>query len=852
MSAPLPPPLVAGDPQGRLRLPFGVWVVFIALVQITLGIVWSQLIDHSSTLATLPGLIIPSGVVLALALARDSRFWISAAAAQFIYALAGNTSLEYSLLLAAIAALEVLFTCWVMRKLNFSAQLDSPRQWIALVVVLALGTQNFSTLGYIFVLQASQPLLHTSLWDAYSHLWALSLIEKMLVIPIVLACIGPRSQHPSTPEFLLSTLILGVASFYAYQFGSNGLFLLLPLLALLATRLTLLLFSCSLLCMTVIMLAVQWFLYPTATEEAPALLWFLLGSLPLAITCNLSYRTQQLKQAQNLHTSDQYDKLFTHAPVLINGFDTEGRCVIWNKECERVFGWKREELQQIADPLSVLYPDSIQRAAARQSIFSREVSFQTWHPRTKQGHRLSTLWGNIQIDENQAIGIGINLSDHARAEQELLLAKERYENLVQRIPVGVFTLRQSLDGAILYEYVSPRLCEMYNLSDKAIYADPKAISDCWHEEDRAETIRLTAEARAWLRPMRLDTRAIINGQERWIRIESNSTRLPNGDILCDGVQTDITESRRNEFEQRIAASVFKRSYDSILILDDQHRIINANPSAIRLSGYTLSELRGHTVDLLLPPSSQAVDYQRAIWQEVMTTGAWQGEVTMHSHNQTERPLQVSIVPVRNNKGAILRYIVVGTDVSLLKAREARLERLAHFDSLTQLPNRYLLTDRLRQALSHADRSQNLLATCYVDLDGFKAVNDQYGHSIGDMLLKEVALRLTSKLRKTDTVARLGGDELVLLLGDFKAPEDTTALLQELLTLLAQPYHIHGLQPITVSASIGVSFYPTDATDPDRLLQLADQAMYLAKQAGKNTYYFHNQATKESPLAPVSH
>ena len=851
MRAPPSSPFVAGDPQGRTRLPFVVWAVFIALVQIALGIVWGQFLDYSPTLYALPELIIPSGVVLALALARDPRFWISAAAAQFIYALASNISLEYSLLLAAIAALEVLCTCWIMRKLHVTAQLDSPRHLITLMLVLALGTQTLSALAYTAVLQTSQPLLQASLWDAYGSLWATGLIEKLLIIPLILAWLGPRSQHPPITEFLLSTLLLCVASYYAYPFGPNGLFLLLPLLALLATRLNLLLFSCSLLCMTVTLLGMQLYLYSTITE-APALLWFLVGSLPLALTCNISYRTQQLKQAQNLHTSDQYDKLFNHAPVLINGFDAEGRCVIWNKECERVFGWKREELQQVSDPLALLYPDTIQRSAARQSIFSREVSFQTWHPRTKQGHRLSTLWGNIQIDKNQAIGIGINLSDHARAEQELLLAKERYENLVQRIPVGVFTLRQSLDGAISYEYVSPRLCEMYNLSDKAIYADPKAISDCWHEEDRAETIRLTAEARAWLRPMRLDTRAIINGQERWIRIESNSTRLPNGDILCDGVQTDITESRRNEFEQRIAASVFKRSYDSILILDDQHRIINANPSAIRLSGYTLSELRGHTVDLLLPPSSQAVNFQRAIWQEVMTTGAWQGEVTMHSHNQTERPLQVSIVPVRSNKGAILRYIVVGTDVSLLKAREARLERLAHFDSLTQLPNRYLLTDRLRQALSHADRNQTLLATCYVDLDGFKAVNDQYGHNIGDMLLKEVALRLTSKLRKTDTVARLGGDELVLLLGDFKAPEDSSALLQELLSLLAQPYQIHGLPPITVSASIGVSFYPSDATDPDRLLQLADQAMYLAKQAGKNTYYFHNQATKESPLTPASH
>lgn len=849
MSAPLPPPLVAGDPQGRYRLPFGVWAVLLGLIQIALGILWGQFIDRNPILDALPGLIIPTGIVLAFALARDPRFWLSAAIAQFIYALAENYPVAYSLSLAAITGLEIVLTCWVMRKLKFSTQLESPQQFIQLVIVLAAGTQLFSALAYSLVFHISYPLPGPLALNGFISLWSIGIVENLLFLPLVFAWLHPHQTHARVKEFIASLPLLCMATYFAYQQAPTGLFLLLPVLAWLATRQNLLLFSLSMLSMTATALYTQLDLYMAV--DSPTLIWFLVGGLPLAFTCNISLNTQQLKQAKNLQTSDQYEKLFDRAPVLINSFDTDGKCVIWNKECERVFGWKREDLFSMPDPLSVLYPDPVQQSAARQSIFTREVSFQTWHPRNQRGQRLSTLWGNIQIDEHQAIGIGINLSDHVKAEQELLMAKERYENLVQRIPVGVFTLRQSLDGAIRFEYVSPRLCDMYNLSDKAIYADPKVISDCWHEEDRAETLRLIAEARAWLRPMRLDTRAIINGQERWIRIESNSTRLPNGDILCDGVQTDITESRRNEFEQRIAASVFKRSYDSILILDDQQRIINANPSAIRLSGYTLSELRGHTVDLLLPPSSQAVDYQRAIWQEVMNTGAWQGEVTMHSHNQTERPLQVSIVPVRNNKGAILRYIVVGTDVSLLKAREARLERLAHFDSLTQLPNRYLLTDRLRQALSHADRNQTLLATCYVDLDGFKAVNDQYGHSIGDMLLKEVAIRLIGKLRKTDTVARLGGDELVLLLGDLKTPDDCRAVLQELLSLLAQPYQINGLQPIVISASIGVSFYPTDTPDPERLLQLADQAMYLAKQAGKNTYYFHNQATKESHLEHTS-
>lgn len=200
-------------------------------------------------------------------------------------------------------------------------------------------------------------------------------------------------------------------------------------------------------------------------------------------------------------------------------------------------------------------------------------------------------------------------------------------------------------------------------------------------------------------------------------------------------------------------------------------------------------------------------------------------------------------PIRDEHGDIKRVAGIAEDITERQAYQQHLEDLAHYDPLTHLPNRRLLADRMRQALAHGQRTGRLLAVCMLDLDGFKAVNDRFGHKMGDQLLIGVAQRLQDSLRGEDTVARLGGDEFVLLLGGLDSVKEVDEALARLLMVIASPYTLSD-HPISISASIGVTLFPSDAGDADTLLRHADHAMYLAKEAGKNRYHLFNPTLEQ--------
>jgi len=223
---------------------------------------------------------------------------------------------------------------------------------------------------------------------------------------------------------------------------------------------------------------------------------------------------------------------------------------------------------------------------------------------------------------------------------------------------------------------------------------------------------------------------------------------------------------------------------------------------------------------------------------VRQDGHWVGERWIRCLNGGECPVHLSIAPIRDGAGVITHYLGVFSDISLLKQQAARLRRLAQYDALTGLPNRILLADRMAQAIAQAERAGKLLAVGYLDLDGFKAINDLHGHEAGDRLLMEMARRIQAALRGGDTVVRLGGDEFVLLLRDIEDMAECEASLGRLLAVIHQPVRLDG-ESVSLSASIGVSLYPSDDQDADTLLRNADQAMYAAKQAGRGRYTFYD-------------
>ncbi|WP_265947016.1 PAS domain S-box protein [Dechloromonas sp. A34] len=308
----------------------------------------------------------------------------------------------------------------------------------------------------------------------------------------------------------------------------------------------------------------------------------------------------------------------------------------------------------------------------------------------------------------------------------------------------------------------------------------------------------------------------------------------NGQPAFFGIAQDISERLIAEERQKLAASVFDNAHEGIMITDPRGWIIEVNATFTELTGYTRDEAVGQSADLLKSGHHEPGVYD-AMWRTIRDVGYWRGEVWNRKKSGEIFVELLTISTVRNRNGQISQFVGIFSDITLLKEHQQRLEHLAHFDALTQLPNRMLLGDRMQTAMAQTERSGKVLAVCYLDLDGFKPVNDLYGHAIGDRLLVEVAQRLKTCVRAGDTVSRLGGDEFVLLFSGLDSVHECDNAIGRVISKLTHPFQIDG-HLISISASIGVTLFPNDGADSDTLLRHADQAMYAAKQAGRNRFH----------------
>ena len=308
------------------------------------------------------------------------------------------------------------------------------------------------------------------------------------------------------------------------------------------------------------------------------------------------------------------------------------------------------------------------------------------------------------------------------------------------------------------------------------------------------------------------------------------------------LRAEVAERNRAEEQLHIAASVFIHAREGAMITAPDGTIIDVNGAFTRITGYRRDEVIGQN-PRILSSGRQEKEHYAAMWHELKTHGHWYGEVWNRRKNGEVFAEMQTISAVRDPQGNIVRYVALFSDITALKDHQFELERIAHYDALTALPNRVLLADRLRQAMAQAQRRGqqqpargNLLAVAYLDLDGFKAVNDTHGHATGDQLLIALATRMTEALREGDTLARIGGDEFVAVLLNLDDVASSVPLITRLLNAAAQSVGVGSLT-IQVSASIGVTFYPqAEGSDADQLLRQADLAMYQAKVSGKNRYH----------------
>ena len=290
---------------------------------------------------------------------------------------------------------------------------------------------------------------------------------------------------------------------------------------------------------------------------------------------------------------------------------------------------------------------------------------------------------------------------------------------------------------------------------------------------------------------------------------------------------------------RLAASVFANSQEGITITDAENLILDVNAAFTEITGYARDEVIGKNPKLLTS-GRQDQDFYKSMWAALSDSDSWRGEIWNRRKSGEIYAEILSIDVVRDEQGHVQHYVGTFSDISQMKAHQSELEQIAHYDTLTGLPNRRLLADRLNQGLARAKRSGRAMGICYLDLDGFKPVNDLCGHETGDLVLIEISRRLQEASRTEDTVARIGGDEFVLLFCDLLHEQECFNVLTRVLNAIEQPIEIRQ-QSIKVSASIGVTLYPRDDADSDTLMRHADQAMYVAKETGKGRFHIFDAA-----------
>jgi diguanylate cyclase (GGDEF)-like protein/PAS domain S-box-containing protein len=402
--------------------------------------------------------------------------------------------------------------------------------------------------------------------------------------------------------------------------------------------------------------------------------------------------------------------------------------------------------------------------------------------------------------------------------------------IIENAPIGAWLL--GADGRV--QFVNRTFCETVGISEERFLAEPH-YSTLYDEATAARCMESDAVALA----------------SDGLHYSYESIPLPDGSChefeiikfrLTDesgavaglvGLSLDITERRSAEERLRLLASVFENVQEGIVISDADGAILDINPSFTRITGYEREDVLGRN-PRILQSGRHHPEFYRDMWAALKSTGQWSNEVWNRRKDGSVYPEWLGITAVSGDDGKQARYVGIFSDISRLKRQEEELQRLAHHDPLTGLPNRLLLADRMIQAIALTQRTGTLLAVAYLDLDLFKPINDRFGHLSGDALLAEVARRLLDTVRSGDTVARLGGDEFVLLLPDQASLDNCLAVFQRVLERVAEPLALPGqADSVCVTASLGISLFPLDAGDPDELLRHADQAMYHAKRAGRN-------------------
>jgi len=467
-----------------------------------------------------------------------------------------------------------------------------------------------------------------------------------------------------------------------------------------------------------------------------------------------------------------------------------------------------------------------------------------WHD-SGEIQRMGTLKGFLFIAVTGALLYLLLKNWHAslaRAFESAGRYRERLERVLDSTDDGWW----DWDLARGEIYYSPRWWRMLGYAPDELPATPRLWQQLTHPDDLQHARRIFEEAleegtqsyTVELR-MRCKDGSYLPVLTRY-QIRRNAAGRP---LQASGANMDLSERKRVEKRLQQAAAIFEATREGVLVTDAEQRITMVNNAFTEISGYSEAEVIGKLPSMLGSGRHDAAFYS-GMWQSLAETGHWQGEIWNRRKSGEFYPELLSISMVRDAAGAVVNYVGVFADLSKIKYSESQIEFLAHYDPLTQLPNRRQLLSHLEHALLAARRENRQLALLTLDLDRFKDVNDSFGHGAGDELLRQVADQLSAHLQGMDAVARLGGDEFTVMLRNLAQPEDAALLANELIGSLGKPWTLSNGATVRIGASIGISIFPDHGTTTDALLQHADAALYQAKSEGRSCFrYFSRNLTQ---------
>ncbi len=554
---------------------------------------------------------------------------------------------------------------------------------------------------------------------------------------------------------------------------------------------------------------------------------------------NSNVINQQLRKA---HTN--LDFLINATPDAMLFVDEEGHIIRSNHEAVRLFGYSNDEFlgMTVEDLMPVRLRDGhigIRKSGFAQPSSRPMKSKAKFTILTHDGRELPaeiSLSFMMQSGKKIAITSIRDIAKKRQAEKALQNSMSMLNKAQEMSQIGSWDWHIQENNL----FWSDEIFRIFGLVPQQFTATYEGFLERVHPDDRTLLQAMVEKTLVGNQPYKIEHRIITpDGEEKVVLEEAEIYRDDMGEpVRMVGTVQDITERKSVEAQLQLAKKVFDNTLEAILILDVNIKVVDCNSAFNALTGYGRKELLGQNPFML--SFGRHTDHSlKDIEEVVFQNEFWQGEIWNRRKDGELYPCMASMSSVKDFGGRITHYVMVLLDISSIKQDQQRLEKMAHFDQLTGLANRFLFGDRLRSALSRAHRNSNHMAVLYIDLDGFKQVNDNLGHQKGDELLITISHKLNQCVREDDTVARLGGDEFAIILNEQSGKSDMVLLVERILKAVSITIP-SATQSYRVTASIGIALYPQDGDDCKTLLRHADQAMYHAKKDGKNTYQFFDE------------